>query len=1510
MLTLANISNLGSLTASNSGVLQLAGAFNTATLGTITLATGGSVELTGSLNNASATLGTTADGSAYVLKGTITGGTVAGAAITPTGGTLDGVAVIGNLNLGSQALTLKNGTTFSGTASVAGGTFYLGSNLSLLGGSTLAFSGSGSSLNYTGGTPFTFTVPATTSVTRSGSGYTYFYDPVLNSGSIAISGGTVFGSANFTNQSGGAVAVSNGASYSQGTSYSFTNTSGGTASVTGSGSVLTLANLSNLGSLAANNSGVLQLAGNFATSALGNITLATGGSVELTGSLNNASTTLGTTTDGSAYVLKGTITGGTVASGAITPSGGTLDGVAVTGNLNLGSQALTLKNGTTFSGTASVTGGTFYLGSNLSLLGGSTLAFSGSGSSLNFTGGTPFTFTVPATTSVTRSGSGYTYFYDPVLNSGSIAISGGTVFGSANFTNQSGGAVAVSNGASYSQGTSYSFTNTSGGTASVTGSGSVLTLANLSNLGSLAANNSGVLQLAGNFATSALGNITLATGGSVELTGSLNNASTTLGTTTDGSAYVLKGTITGGTVASGAITPSGGTLDGVAVTGNLNLGSQALTLKNGTTFSGTASVVGGTFYLGSNLSLLGGSTLAFSGSGSSLNYTGGTPFAFSVPATASVTRSGSGYTYFYDPVTNSGSVAVTGGTIYGNANFTNQAGGNVTVSGAGSVYNFSNLTNLGSLSADTGGLISLTGSFLTSNLGNITLSTGGVVEIASGATLNNASATLGTTTNGGAYSLKGTITGGTVVGAAIAPAGGTLDGVSVVGNLAIGSQSLVLKNGATFSGTASVGNGNFYLGSNLPLLAGSTLAFSGTGGSLTYSGGTPFTLTVPATASITRSGSGYTYFYDPIANSGSVAVTGGTLYGNANFTNQTGGNVTVSGAGTIYNFSNLTNLGSVSASAGGLISLTGSFLTSNLGNITLASGGNIEIANGATLNNASATLGTTTDGGAYSLKGTITGGTIASGAIAPAGGTLDGAAVNGNLAIGSQSLVLKNGATFSGTASVGNGNFYLGSNLPLLAGSTLAFTGSGGSLTYSGGTPFTLTIPATASLTRSGAGYTYFYDPIANSGTVAVTGGTIYDNASFTNQAGGNVSVSGAGNVLSLLNLANAGSLSADTGGLLSLTGNFTTANLGAITLASGGSVEIASGATLNNASATLGTTTDGGAYSLKGTILGGNVNGAALAPTGGILDGATVTGALTIGSQSIVLKNGASFTGTASLGNGLLYLGSNLSQAAGSALSLTGSGGSLTYSGGTPFTLTIPATASITRSGAGGYTYIYDPIVNAGSFAVTGGTIFNNAAFINQSGGAVSVSSGATFTQSSGAFTQTGGVLKVDGTFNPGSAGLSVQGGSVTGSGTISGNTSFTGGTLDPGSTTGTLTFSGNLTLGATSTTLLEIGVGLSDRIAGVNNLTFGGQLNVVPLTAALTAGQSWNLFGFTTSSGSFSSISLPYTAQGWVWDTSQLQTAGLLTLTTVVPVPEPSTYVLFATGLVAMFVLHRRRK
>jgi hypothetical protein len=149
------------------------------------------------------------------------------------------------------------------------------------------------------------------------------------------------------------------------------------------------------------------------------------------------------------------------------------------------------------------------------------------------------------------------------------------------------------------------------------------------------------------------------------------------------------------------------------------------------------------------------------------------------------------------------------------------------------------------------------------------------------------------------------------------------------------------------------------------------------------------------------------------------------------------------------------------------------------------------------------------------------------------------------------------------------------------------------------------------------------------------------------------------------------------------------------------------------------------------------------------------------------------------------------------------------------------------------------------------------------------------------------------------------------TGAGTVTGNLAFTGGALAPGNGgTGTLTLLGDLTLGGTSVTTMELGPSSSDRITGLTNLTLGGQLDIVALTQTFTSGQTWNLFSATTITGSFASFNLPYTSSGWVWDTSQLATTGNLTLTTFVPVPEPSTYLLMAAGLALIVALHRRRK
>jgi autotransporter-associated beta strand protein len=124
--------------------------------------------------------------------------------------------------------------------------------------------------------------------------------------------------------------------------------------------------------------------------------------------------------------------------------------------------------------------------------------------------------------------------------------------------------------------------------------------------------------------------------------------------------------------------------------------------------------------------------------------------------------------------------------------------------------------------------------------------------------------------------------------------------------------------------------------------------------------------------------------------------------------------------------------------------------------------------------------------------------------------------------------------------------------------------------------------------------------------------------------------------------------------------------------------------------------------------------------------------------------------------------------------------------------------------------------------------------------------------------------------------------GGTLSGTGIITPDVTITSGnTLAPGSGgIGTLGFGGNLTLDTGSTASFEVdadAIANCDRLTGISTLTYGGILKITA-TGTLTAGDSWDLFDFTTQSGTFDNNSsfgtdgstdpdLPDLGAGLVW-------------------------------------------
>jgi hypothetical protein len=613
--------NAGTIDASNSAV-DFNGTFTVTNIGTFN-PSGGTVNIIGTLVNTNATLALSPGTGSWVLAG---GGTILGGSVTTTpgisliissSGILNGVTINGTLDVGNTIdganLAVTNGLTVNGTMLVGnptnsfwGRAGFSGSQ-TLGGTATVIFGNSGNNWLYPPNTNSTMTIGPGVTI-RGNTGSVGIGDgPILNQGAIScdVSGGTITIDAipTFTN-AGGLVQGTNGGSISIA---NLQNIAGGIVMMNGGGSLVLSGSWNNGSGLIDVTNSIVDLSGTFTVANIG-VFNPSGGTINITGTLVNTNTTLALSPGTGSWVLA---SGGAIQGGTVTTSGGTslivsasgiLNGVTINGTLDVGNTIdganLAVTNGLTVNGTMLVgnptnaSWGRASFSGSQTLGGGATVVFGNSGNNWIYPPDANSTLTIASGVTIRGSTGSVGVGDGPIINQGAIScdVNGGTVtIYAIPFTNE--GQVEGLNGGSIVMSI---LENDPGATISVTG-GSVLTLGSTwTNNGIISSTNSTV-NFSGVFSLAALGTFN-PSGGTVNITGTLNNTNVTLALTPATGSWVLA---SGGAIEGGSVTTSGaasliinnGILNGVTVTGTLDVGNTydgaALTVTNGLTVNGT-----------------------------------------------------------------------------------------------------------------------------------------------------------------------------------------------------------------------------------------------------------------------------------------------------------------------------------------------------------------------------------------------------------------------------------------------------------------------------------------------------------------------------------------------------------------------------------------------------------------------------------------------------------------------------------------------------------------------------------------------------------------------------------------------------------------------------------------------------------------------------------------------------------------------------------------------------------
>ncbi|HND60224.1 MAG TPA: PEP-CTERM sorting domain-containing protein [Opitutaceae bacterium] len=1235
-------------------------------------------------------------------------------------GGYNGQSITGDIQINPGVMaTFLGGTTFSGAnANLIGSNSWLyWQQVGTLAGKTLTFGGSSSGI-YVTGINNALTLDSATTAT----GNLNFYSDgsagvvITNQGTLTHTSGTGYlYAASFNNS--GAITANSGTLFVGSPTGGYNSFNTGTITADGSGTnVYIRGNFNNTGAIIAQNFAIVRFDGTNTSANLGNVQLATSGRALLTGTINNASSTLPTPTGGRFELVGGTISGGTVSPSSLlfTSNGGYLNGVSLTGNLDLSptSAYVYFQGGTNFTGTTATIGSSAFVywqqtgtltGKAITIASSAGFYLSGANSSL----------TLDSATTAT----GYLNFYSDgsvntsFTNQGNLTHTGGSAsIYASNITNA--GTITATSGTLYFGYPSASYSGTNSGSLVADGSGTtVYVRGSINNTGSMTAQNSGLLRFDGATSSSNLGGVTVATGGRALLTGTVNNASSTLPTVSGGAFELYGGTISGGTVAPAAlkITPNGGTLSGVTITGDLDMSTSGsyVYFGGGTTFTGANALIansafiywnqagtltgksltigsnGGVYFVGANSSLTLDSATTATGN---LNFYSDGSVNTSFTNQGNLTHTSGSASIYASTFTNAGTITATSGTLYfgyPSASYSGTNSGSLVADGSGTtIYVRGSVNNTGSMTAQNSGVLRFDGTTSSSNLGGVTVATSGRALLAG--TVNNASSTL-PSVSGGVFELySGTILGGTVAPTALGftTSGGYLNGVTVTGDLNLSPTSayVYFQGGTSFTGAnALIANSAFIYWNQVATLASKTITIGSNGGFYLVGANNSLTLDSATTAtgalnfytdgstnySFTNQGTlthnlGSASIYASLfTNSGTITALAGTLYlgyPSASYNSVNTGSIVADGSGTtVYVRGNFDNNGTLTAQNNGILRFDGSTTAANLGSVVLSTGGRA-LLNG-TVDNTVGSIAAPSGGTFELLGGTIVGGSLNPAALTftSSGGYLTGVTIAGdlNLSLGSSSVRFQSGTSFTGAnANLANSAYLYWQQVGTLTGKTI--TMGGGSSFYMTGANNALTLDPTTTVTGSTSFYTDGSTGISftNQGTINFTGGSgsIYA-PTFTNS--GTITATAGSLYLGYsaagYNSYNTGSVTANgSGTIVYLYGNF--ANTGTLFAQNSGQLRFGG----NYTTANLGNIqlSSGGRALLTGTL--DNTASTLSSITGGLLEiyGVTINGG-SVAASAVAFNNSGTLNGVTINGD----------------FAFSGSSAYLTWLNGTTFT-------------------------------------------------------------------------------------------------------------------------------------------------------------------------------------------------------------------------------------------------